>query len=86
MTNDKILDATKLKAFADDKLNIAKMRISLFDRVANAVGKGKKNAGYQHFLLFLHCFPKSSSLGLLKVGIGWQRVKEGLKIPCTVNN
>ena len=26
---------TKLKAFADDKLNIAKMTISLFNRVEN---------------------------------------------------
>ena len=57
--NDKILDLTKLKAFADDKLKIAKMRISLFDRVENTVGKGE-NAGYQHFLLFPWCFPKPS--------------------------
>ena len=35
----KILDETKLKVFADGKLNIAKMTISLFDRVENAVGK-----------------------------------------------
>ena len=48
--NNKSLDVTKLKAFAD-KLSVAKMIISLFDRVANAVGKGE-NAGNQHFLLF----------------------------------
>ena len=30
---------TKLKAFADDKLNVAKTTISLCDRVANTVGK-----------------------------------------------
>ena len=57
-----ILDLTKLKAFADDKLKVAKMRISLFDRVENTVGKGE-NAGNQHFLLFQHCFPKPSSVG-----------------------
>ena len=28
LQNDKILDVTKLKAFADDKLNIVKMMIS----------------------------------------------------------
>ena len=44
--NDKILDLTRFKAFADEKLNIAKMKISLFDRVENTVGKGE-NAGYQ---------------------------------------
>ena len=60
LPNDKILDMTKLKAFADDKLNVATIMISLFDRVENTVGKGE-NAGYQHFLLFLQCFPKPSS-------------------------
>ena len=37
----KILDQTKLKAFADDKLNITNMIISVFDRVENIVGKGE---------------------------------------------
>ena len=41
-----------MKAFADNKFNVAKMTISLFDRVENTAGKGE-NAGYQHFLLFL---------------------------------
>ena len=41
----------KLKAFADDKLNVDKMKISLLDRVQNTEGKGE-NAGNQHFLLF----------------------------------
>ena len=36
---DKILDQTKLKAFADGKLNITKMIISAFYRVENIVGK-----------------------------------------------
>ena len=66
--NNKILDVTKLKVFADGKLDIAKMTISLFDRIENTVGKGE-NAGNQHFLLFPQCFPKPSSLGSLKVGI-----------------
>ena len=43
------------------------MTISLHDRIENAMGKGE-NAGYQHFLLFPQCFPKSSALGSLKVG------------------
>ena len=55
LPNDKILDVTKLKAFADHKINKAQMMISVFDRVENIVGNGE-NAGYQHFLLFPQCF------------------------------
>ena len=51
LPNNKILDVTKLKAFADNKINVAQVMISVFDRVENIVGKGE-NAGYQHFLLF----------------------------------
>ena len=32
---------TKLKVFADDKLNVTKMIISVFDGVENIVGKGE---------------------------------------------
>ena len=54
----KVLDETKLKAFADDELN-NKNYISAFDRGGNIVRKGE-NAGYQHFLLFPHCFQRAS--------------------------
>ena len=53
--NDKILDWSKLKAFADDKIKVLKMMIFVFDRIENDVGKGEI-AGYQHFLLFAQCF------------------------------
>ena len=66
--NDKTLEVTKLKAFADDKIHVAQMMISVFDRVENIVGK-RENAGYQHFLLFPQCFRKASFLGLLEFGI-----------------
>ena len=33
--NDKILDMTKLKALADDKLNVTRMMITLYDRIEN---------------------------------------------------
>ena len=60
--NDKILDMTKLKAFADDEINVnEKLKVCL-ERVENIVGKGE-NAGYQHFLLFLQCFRKPSVSG-----------------------
>ena len=52
LPNDKILDVTKLKAFADDKLIVAKILISHFDKVGNAVGKGE-NVGYQHEFQYL---------------------------------
>ena len=58
----KVVDRLKLKAFADDKFNIAKMMISLFNRVGNIVGR-EENAGYQHFLLFPQCFQKASFQG-----------------------
>ena len=38
--HNKILGQNKLKSFANDKLNVAKMIISVFDRVEN-VGKGE---------------------------------------------
>ena len=64
LPKDKILDVTRLKAFADDEINVPQMMISVFDRVENIVGKGE-NSGYQHFLLFFfpQCFQKASFLG-----------------------
>ena len=64
LPNNNVLDMTKLKACANDK--IAKMIISLFDIEENAVLKGE-NAGYHHFLVF-PCF---LSLGSFKIGILW---------------
>ena len=46
---------TKLRAFADNKLNVANIWISLFDRVENMVGTGE-NFSNQHFILFQRCF------------------------------
>ena len=68
LPNDKFLDMTKLEAFADNILNVAKVLFVI--RIENTVGE-VANAGYQHFLLFPQCFPKSSSLGPLKAGILW---------------
>ena len=52
LPDDKILNQTKLKALADDKLNVTKMIISVFDRVENIVGKGeiacKSNFSFSH--------------------------------------
>ena len=70
-----ILDRSKLKAFADNNLNIAKMIIILYDRVENIVGKGE-NAGYQHFLLFPQCFQKAYSQGCKTSGLCGKELKE----------
>ena len=50
--------------FADDKLNLAKMMISVCDRIENIVSKGE-NAGFQHFL-FSHSVFQSLLFGCLK--------------------
>ena len=44
-------------------------------RAENIVGK-EENAGNQHFLLFLQCFPRASFSKSLKVEIVWERVND----------
>ena len=51
LTNDKILNQSKLKAFANDKINVAEKLKFVSGRVENIVGKGE-NVDYWHFLLF----------------------------------
>ena len=70
LPNDKYLDLSKLKAFADDKLNSTDKLKFVLGRVENIVRKGE-NAGYQHFLLFPQCFQMASFSRSLKVGIVW---------------
>ena len=55
LPNDKILDLSKLKGFADDKRNMTQKLKFVSVRVENIVRKGE-SAGYHHFLLFRHCF------------------------------
>ena len=55
LPNDKFLDCFKLKAFADDKIYVAKTQKFSLGRLENIVGKGE-NAGDRHFLLFPQCF------------------------------
>ena len=66
--NDKILDLYKLKAFADNYLNVNQKLKFALRSLENIVGKGE-NAGYQHFLLFPQCFQKAFSLGSLNSGL-----------------
>ena len=68
LLNDKILDRSKLKVFADDKINTTVKLKFVLRRVENIVGKGE-NAGYRHFLLFQQYFQWASFSKSLKVGI-----------------
>ena len=42
LPNNKIVNFIKLKVFADNKINVALMMISVFEWVENSVGKGEK--------------------------------------------
>ena len=55
LPNDKILDWSKLRVFANDKINVNQKPNFALGRVENIAGK-HENAGYQHFLLFPQCF------------------------------
>ena len=72
--NSKILDHSKLKAFADDKIDVSKRLISVWGRVENIVGNGE-NAGYWHFLVFPQCFEEPVLTEPYKPGIVWKMVK-----------
>ena len=60
LPDDKISDWSKLKAFADTKLNVTQNIKVVLHRIENIVGK-EENAGYQHFLLFPQCFQRAFS-------------------------
>ena len=55
LPNDKILDLSKLKALADEKIIVRENLKSGLGRVENIEGKGE-TVGYLHFLLFPHFF------------------------------
>ena len=59
LTNDRILDWSKLKALADNKVKVTEKLKIILGRIENIVRKGE-NAGNQHFLLFPQCFQKAS--------------------------
>ena len=59
LPNDKVLGWSKLKGFADVKINVNERLKFGLRGVENVVRKGE-NAGYHHFLLFPQCFLKAS--------------------------
>ena len=58
LPDDKILDSSKLKEFADDNIKFDKRGRKLSKHVENTVGKGEI-ARYEQFLLFPQCFQKA---------------------------
>ena len=76
--HDKNLNQIKLKAFADEKLDITKMIISVFDRVENMVGKREfactSNFSFSHDVFKRLYFPDPS-----KDVIVWEWVRPGLR-------
>ena len=68
LPNDKIFDISKMKAFADNKINVIEKIKFVLGRGENIVGRGE-NAGYQRFLLFTQYFQKATFSGSLIVGI-----------------
>ena len=55
LPNDKILDSSELKEFADDNFKFVENGRKFSTRIENTVGKGEI-ARYEQFLLFPHCF------------------------------
>ena len=58
LPNNKFLDSSKLKAFADDKISVTHKLKFVFARLEEVVEKGE-NAVNQHFLHFLTMFSKA---------------------------
>ena len=69
LPNKKILYLSRLKAIADDKINVTKKKKFV---LAGIVGKAE-NACYQNFLLFPTMFSKGFFLQVTKNRIVWQR-------------
>ena len=68
LPNYRILDQSKMKAYADDRNEIyvtEKLKFVL-EMVENIVGKKGGNAGYQHFLLFPTMFSKGFFFNVVK--------------------
>ena len=73
LSNDKFLDWSKLKEFADGNLKFDENSRKFSKQVENTVGKGEI-ACYEQFLLFPQCFQKACFQGASKCVIVWEWV------------
>ena len=74
LPDDKFLDWSKLKEFADDNFSFDENGRKLSKREENTVGKGEI-ACYEQFLLFQLCFQNACFPGASKGVIVWEWVK-----------
>ena len=74
LPNDKFLDSSKLKEFADDNFKFDRIGRKLPKWVENTVGKGEI-ACYERFLLLPQCFQKICTADTKKPGLVWERAK-----------
>ena len=74
LLDDKFLDSSKLKDFADDNFKFDQNSLKLFKPIENTVGRGEI-ARYEQFLLFPQCFQKTYFPGASKGVIVWEWVK-----------
>ena len=74
LPDDKILDRSKLKEFADDNFEFDENGRKLSKRVESTVGRGEI-AGHEQFLLFPQCFQKACFPEASKGVIVWEWVK-----------
>ena len=72
--NDKIVDTSKLKEFADDNFTFDKSDRKFSERIESTVGKGEI-ARYEQFLLFPPWFQKICTVDTLKPGLVWEWIK-----------
>ena len=80
LPDDKILDWSKLKQFADNNFKFDENSKKFSKRVENTVGKGEI-ACYEQFLLFPQCFQKASFPGASKGVIVWEWVNPLPRMP-----
>ena len=70
LPNDKILDQSKLKRFADNKINVIQKQKFVLERVEKIVGKGEK-CWLPAFSPFPIMFSKGFFFKVIKVVIVW---------------
>ena len=75
LPDNKYLDSSKLKEFADDNFKFDENGRELSKRVENTVGRGEI-APEEQFLLFPQCFQKAFFPGASKSVIVWEWVKQ----------
>ena len=85
LPDNKILDSSKLKEFADDNFKFDENGKKLSKWVENTVGK-EEIARYEQFLLFPQCFQKACFPGASKGVIVWEGVKGPWERKLTKNN